>query len=120
MILDQNRQARFLKDPVQRQLGNTAANLARIKSFSKNEANQQAVQDLLKESSFFIEWTAPGLDWQKQYFVRKLQRRLNRWLRHIVLWWPESKIRDSIGHEAGVWSNRLIQLAGYTNSRSKI
>src|SRR6185503_15823762 len=49
---------RYLRDSVSIRLGGLAANLARVKSFSKNDQNQDAVFNLFEESKFFIEWTA--------------------------------------------------------------
>ncbi len=53
-----NIKERYLKDDLSTRLGGLAANLSRIKSFSRHEANQNAVESLLDESRFFIEWTA--------------------------------------------------------------
>jgi hypothetical protein len=50
---------RYLLDNLSVRLGGIAANLARIASFSSNPANWEAVQSMLEESEFFIEWTVP-------------------------------------------------------------
>ena len=50
---------RYLRDDLPIQLGGLAANLSRIKSFASHDANREAVESLLEESKFFIEWIAP-------------------------------------------------------------
>ena len=49
---------RYLRDDVATRLGGIAANLARVSSFSKSPVNKEAVNGLLDESKYFIEWTA--------------------------------------------------------------
>ncbi|WP_293075533.1 hypothetical protein [Okeania sp. SIO3B5] len=53
---------RYLRDEIPMRLGNLASNLAQIKSRCQSVANQELVENLLKESEFFIEWTAPGTE----------------------------------------------------------
>ena len=52
------KQSRYLRDDVPIRLGNLASNLAHISSFAKGSRNPTAVERLLDESRFFIEWTA--------------------------------------------------------------
>jgi len=49
---------RYLRDNVPVRLGGLAANLSRIKSFSAHDASREAVESIIDESKFFIEWTA--------------------------------------------------------------
>lgn len=51
---------RFMSDEADFRLGGIAANLARVASFASNPANRQAILDMLEESKWFIEWTAPS------------------------------------------------------------
>ena len=51
---------RFLKDDLPIRLGGIAANLMRIESFSRLPNNKKLIKDLIAESEFFIEWTAPA------------------------------------------------------------
>lgn len=53
---------RYLVDEVPTRLGGIAANLARVKSFSKNIAHSDLVVSLVEESKIFIEWTANDAD----------------------------------------------------------
>jgi hypothetical protein len=53
---------RYMKDPLPIRLGGLAANLVRINTFSRHDANQSAVYGLLNESKYFIEWTARDVE----------------------------------------------------------
>jgi len=103
-----HRKERFLHDSNAVRLGNIAANLARIKSFSNNPANQAAVRDLLGESRYFIEWSAAELELKQQIFLRLLMRRLTRWMRTQHYWNSSPQSRLQLSMEAGVWSERIL------------
>ena len=49
---------RYLYDSLPVRLGGLAANLSRIKSFASHDANRDAVESLIGESKYFIEWAA--------------------------------------------------------------
>ncbi len=107
-----HRKERFLRDSNAVRLGNIAANLARIKSFSENPDNQAAVRDLLEESRYFIEWSAVELELRQQIFLRKLMRRLTRWMRTQPCWSNSPRSRRQLSVEAGVWSERALAQSG--------
>jgi hypothetical protein len=95
---------RFLKDNLSVCLGGIASNLARIKSFSGDTNNQDVVNDLIEESKFFIEWTAPkaSLDVQELLVNIQLQLALSGY----------SGKQDEIFKRADEWAGRLLQLSG--------
>jgi hypothetical protein len=68
---------RYLQDDVPTQLGSIASNLARIKSIAGSGADEQVAQHLIRESQFFIEWTAPGIDIDIAAELVDLQRQLS-------------------------------------------
>ena len=67
---------RFLKNSRPVMLGCIASNLARLGSFAKMKNNREVIEDLLEESKFFIEWTAPklSLDIQERLIDLRLER----------------------------------------------
>jgi hypothetical protein len=67
---------RFLKNNVATRLGCIAADLARLNSFSRMPNNQRAINDLIQESKFFIEWTAPAVPAALQKDLLSLQLKL--------------------------------------------
>ena len=70
---------RFLQDSPPRQIGNIAANLARMASFSDLDEHCDLVRGLAEESAFFIEWAAPQADLAAQLELLSLQRQLVGW-----------------------------------------
>jgi len=47
-----------MRDPLPVRLGELAADLARVTSFSQNPANLAPVADLMREAAHFVEWCA--------------------------------------------------------------
>ncbi len=72
---------RYMRDSVSVRLGGLAANLARVKSFSRNIENQAAVFDLFEESKHFIEWTALETEQQTTIELIELQLQIAVWQR---------------------------------------
>lgn len=95
---------RFLKNNLSVRLGCIASDLARLKSFSQMPNNQKAIRDLIEESKFFIEWTAPKTSLEIQEELVNLQIQLallNYSLRRKEI----TKITDK-------WSKRILELSG--------
>ena len=103
---------RYLRDELPVRLGGLAANLARIKSFSDHPDHRDVVANLLEESKFFIEWTAPdaGLDLQAELVEVQLQ--LARWQRAWATIWADPARRAAVAVQAGAWSTRVLELSG--------
>ena len=101
---------RYLQDDLQVRLGGIAANLARIASCSTHPHDWEAVQSMLEESTFFIEWTAPEASLNVQASLVELQIKLALW--HHV--WPkvytDRKERDKLGGQARSWSQNVLML----------
>jgi hypothetical protein len=103
---------RYLRDGPDIRLGGLASNLARIKSFSGHPDHQDEVAHLLEESALFIEWTAGDLSDDNKPVLVDLQRLLVKWRRSWHLIWPDQKRRDEVAQEAGLWSQRILRVAG--------
>ena len=91
---------RYLQDGLGTRLGGLASNLARIASCSSDPDDWEAVQSMLEESKFFIEWAAPEAPLSVQAHLARLQI-------HLALWhriWPE--VHTNPGKRA-----KLVQLA---------
>lgn len=95
---------RFLKDDLAKRLGGIASNLARLKSFSQIPNNERAISDLIEESKFFIEWTAPeaALAIQQELINIQLQLALCQY----------SGKQKEIGNSADKWAVRILALSG--------
>ena len=97
---------RFLKNNLANCLGCIAANLARVKSFSGVANNEKAVNDLIEESKFFIEWTAPRASLEIQEVLVNLQIQLAMW---------RYSRENEIIKLAQIWSNKILKLSGLLN-----
>jgi hypothetical protein len=94
---------RFLKNKLDVRLGCIASDLARLKSFSQMPDNKKAVRDLIEESKFFIEWTAPQASLELQEELVNLQVQL-------ALWSYLGK--EEIARLADKWSQKILRLSG--------
>lgn len=95
---------RFLQDDLSVRLGGIASNLARLKSFSQMPGGKEAVEDLIEESKFFIEWTAPLASLNVQEELVKIQVQLALLDKTVEL--------DKIAQSADMWSSRVLELSG--------
>jgi len=103
---------RFLKDTSSVRLGNLAANLSRIVSFSQDSKNSKVVESLLEESKNFIEWMATDYELQVQSELIELQIKLALWHLqwHSIL--ADSQKLSKVRNEIEKLSKRLINLSG--------
>lgn len=101
---------RYLRDDIRARLGGIATNLARIASYSSNPANWKAVESMLEESKFFIEWTAPEAPLNVKALLVELQIQLALW--HLV--WPQvytnPQEREKLGQLSRTWSQDVLML----------
>ena len=103
---------RYLRDPLAVRLGGLAANLARVHSFSNRADHGEAVESLLEESKYFIEWTAADAAISVQADLVDLQVQLAQWQRKWVSLWAEPTSRKAIADGAHLWSQRVLKMSG--------
>lgn len=103
---------RYVRDALPIRLGSLAANLARIKSFSKNDANYNIVESLLDESKFFIEWTANKVDINIAAELVELQVQLAWWQYNLARLWADQAQRLKIAEQSRYWSERVLEFSG--------
>jgi hypothetical protein len=103
---------RYLSDPVSIRLGGIAANLARIGTFSDNPAHGDAVCRLVRESEFFIEWTAADVPRDHLADLADLQRTLAVWHYSWPRPWSDQSARERLAAQAGQWSQRVLAMSG--------
>ena len=103
---------RFLKEPFNARLGHLASDLVHIASFLEYPKDIKAANDVLEESKFFIEWTAPGAPFDVQSFLSEIQPQLSLW--HLKLQQQKGNLKD-IGEVKRLtrrWSDRLLEISG--------
>lgn len=106
---------RYLRDGLQIRLGGLAANLSRIKSFAAHEAGREAVESLIDESKFFIEWTAAQAESHTAAELVALQIELAQWQRNWAHIWADPTQRHQIAEQSGNWSKRVLEMSGLMN-----
>jgi hypothetical protein len=112
-----NIRERYLNDSLPIRLGGLAANLLRIKSFSLNRQNREAVEGLLDESKHFIEWTALEADIQVAAELVELQVLLARWQYRLDSIWTQEAQLQRLSEQAASWSNRVLQFSGLLETK---
>ena len=105
-------QGRYLRDTLPVRLGGLAANLSRIKSFAAHDASRDAVESLIDESKYFIEWTAADSETQTAAELVALQIQLARWQCDWSRIWADPEQRRRLAEESSVWSKRVLELSG--------
>jgi hypothetical protein len=101
-----------MRDGYDVRLGGLAANLARVSSFSDNDHHQKAVEGLLEESKYFIEWCAGEAHPEESSQLVDLQVKLARWQYKWSDIWPDKKKRNLVAKEANEWSQRILLMSG--------
>jgi hypothetical protein len=101
---------RYLQDDLPTRLGGIAANLARITSCSSRPVDWEAVQSMLEESEFFIEWTAPEAPLNVQALLVELQIQLALWHRIWPKVYADPQQREKLSQLARTWSQDVLML----------
>lgn len=103
---------RYLRDGLPIRLGGLAANLARMKSFSALSQAREAVEGLIEESKFFIEWAAPEAELETQVELVQLQLQLSIWQASWNELWDNPESRQTVSTSADQWSQRVLDMSG--------
>jgi hypothetical protein len=106
---------RYLRDDLSIRLGGLAANLGRIKSFSAHDTSREAVESLIDESKFFIEWSAPEAESHTAAELVELQVQMARWQHNWAKIWFDSAQRNLMAEQSSTWSKRVLELSGLLN-----
>ena len=103
---------RYLRDTLPVRLGGLAANLSRIKSFAAHEASRDAIESLIDESKYFIEWTAADAEVEVSAELVELQIQLARWQCQWAQIRSDPFRRGQVAEASSVWSKRVLDLSG--------
>ena len=98
-------EASFLNQPMPQQLGELAASLARLKSWSQKSASRETVPVLLSESLLYVNLL------QKQSHnveLAQLQELLQGWVNQV----NNSNEIANLAPIAATWSERVLDMSG--------
>lgn len=93
-------------------LGGVAANLARIQSACANEAHAELARNMIQDSEYLIEWTAPDAEINTASELVEMQIQLAVWRRKWQSIWNNIEQRQRVATQAGQWSARVLELSG--------
>jgi hypothetical protein len=111
-------QGRYLRDTLPVRLGGLAANLSRIRSFVAYDASRDAVESLIDESKYFIEWPAAEAEVEVSAELVELQIQLAQWQCQWVQIWSDPFRRGQVVEASSVWSKRVLELSGLLRTSS--
>jgi hypothetical protein len=103
---------RYLSDLLQNRLGGLSANLARIKTLTGKAISQKTIEYLIRESKFFIEWTASDADIDTAGELVELQIQLALWQLRWTKIWADPAQRMEVAAQAQIWSDRILERSG--------
>ncbi len=101
-----------MRDTWNTRLGNLAVNLARVDSFSSNDAHKKAVEHVIEESIGFIAWTIKEVDAEKAVVLVALQKQLDHWKLHLDELWEDSLQRQAMRKQGREWSEKVLNMSG--------
>ena len=103
---------RYLRDLLPTRLGGLSANLARIKTLTGKAVSQETIIYLMRESKFFIEWTAMDADIDITVELVELQIQLALWQLRWTKIWADPVQRMEVAAQAQIWSDRILERSG--------
>ena len=103
---------RYLSDLLPNRLGGLSANLARIKTLTGKAISQNTIEYLIRESKFFIEWTAMDADIDITVELVELQIQLALWQLRWTKIWADQAQRMEVAAQAQIWSDRILERSG--------
>lgn len=110
---------RFMRDPLERRLGNLASTLGKISSNARNSETPNAVSDLLDEAKHLIEWTAADADSEIAAELVQMQRLITLWQKTWSTVYKDKTQRILLATQAKEWSDKALQNSGLIYSSLK-
>jgi len=102
---------RYLRDPLPIRLAGLASTLARITSSSRSATGGEAVEELLEECQYYIEWTAAEAEPEIAAQLVNIQRLVIFWRKIWVEAQQNQTQRTMLSLQTKIWSDQVL---GYT------
>lgn len=112
MVNKEKLHQRFMRDPLERRLGNLASTLAKISSNARNSETPNAVSDLLDEAKRLIEWTAADAESEIAAELVQTQRLITLWQKIWSTVYKDKTQRILLATQAKEWSDKVLQNSG--------
>ncbi|NDJ26040.1 hypothetical protein GS682_31570 [Nostoc sp. B(2019)] len=109
-------EANFSHLPHAQQLGELAATLARLNSWSQKSASQEVVPVLLEESLLYLSLIQRETPINSE--LDQLQGLLQGWKQNWLNIWKNSNETANIAAVASTWSQRVLAMSGLLTSES--
>ncbi|UKO96485.1 hypothetical protein [Nostoc sp. UHCC 0870] len=110
-------EAIFVRQPHAQQLGELAACLARLNSWSQKNANRELVPVLLEESLLYLSLVQQKNE-TNNFELNQLQDLLQGWKQDWINIWDKPTETARIASAASNWSQRVLDMSGLLTSES--
>jgi hypothetical protein len=98
----------FSRLPLQARLGNLAVTINRLADCLEKHQNQEGAKGFVRESMWFIEWTASELEFEHTEALVKIQRTMGNWFRQWESIWNDKNQSLEVQHQARAVSKKLF------------
>lgn len=107
MIVLNELEKRYTKDPLSVKLGGIASDLGRLSGLAASSANNPEIFiNVLTETKLFTEWAGKTADFKMQKEILSLQRDLATWEAQL------SSKRSLVEKKAKKWSGAILKVSG--------
>lgn len=104
--------ASFLRFTSGYRLGSIATNLSRISGMLQDCRGKDAALYLIRETVYFIEWTASDVSLEIAVELVDLGRLISSWKFNWEELWSSVEERSHLSQEARTWSNQMLERSG--------
>ncbi|MFL9459005.1 hypothetical protein AB0758_49550 [Tolypothrix bouteillei VB521301_2] len=111
-------QESFVRDRIPLRLKNLATHLQQIGSLCSDATQGTATANLIRESLYFIEWTAPDMEIDRACELVELGRTLAKWSFHWEKISSDANARNQMAHEANSLSQKVLEMSGLLGAAS--
>lgn len=112
MINEEKLRLRFMRDPLEKRIGNLAATLGRISSSARDSNTPSTVVDLLDEAKHLIEWTSAEAESETAAEFVQIQRLIILWQKSWEVAFTQKSQRILLATQAKEWSENVLQRSG--------
>ena len=106
----------FVQNNIATRLKKIANNLDQIRSLDTSLTNPDFAINLIRESQFFIEWTADQMDIDQAAELVEVGRVLAYWKLNWEKICSDATSLAQVIQEAGIWSKRVLEISGVHTS----